>query len=395
MESEVIDALGHDLKDVVTQEDIVSSTGAKGIQWTIYKDCSRCDHEEDRVEGKVLHTMTSLLLEEKVYIKAYSQFVGFENIDFEANGGLLEWREAILEENAVYDAEHAISELKADGSYNNGYGKLAEYSKATNGIAAKEYADEVYYRTYLEVAEGVYVYGPLQVYSVQEYCDYMLNGGTKDDKLKTVCAEMLHYGAAAQTQFKYNLDDLANDVNKIPVMAKHPAGAWEVALLDDLAAIPSTSFVQNEEAEKTMASLVLEDAIVMKLTFAYNGDFDEDDGGKVELLVWDGVTGELTLDNVTSINEMQFTEVYDGKREFAGKMHGTPAKEYSNTIYACARFTDKDGVKTYSKVCNYSVETYVKEQLAAIEGIAKWANLEAVCKRLVIYGEAARNYFNK
>ena len=67
------------------------------------------------------------------------------------------------------------------------------------------------------------------------------------------------------------------------------------------------------------------------------------------------------------------------------------ARAYGETIYACAYIVDAAGNEYYSEVFNMSPENYAQGR---VENSSN-ANMVAVAKALVVYGEAAKAYLNK
>ena len=90
-------------------------------------------------------------------------------------------------------------------------------------------------------------------------------------------------------------------------------------------------------------------------------------------------------------------DVYAEDPDYAGEWYfdteGVPSKDYSKTVFVCAKFTDADGNVSYSNVTGYSPESYAQRQIDRLSGNANFTNLVDLCKRLVIYGEASKNYF--
>jgi len=162
----------------------------------------------------ITDTGRSISLQDQIYINQYVTVEGFDGIDVEEKGGLLIWNSAVSENEAVYGSADVTQEGLI---YYNG-----EYTQRTLGISAKNYADEIYLRVYIEVADGEYVYGPLTEYSVQEYCEHKINTDGYPDDLKKTCAALLHYGAMAQRYFNYNTEDLAN----ANILSSYPAPEW-------------------------------------------------------------------------------------------------------------------------------------------------------------------------
>jgi len=240
-------------------------------------------------------------------------------------------------------------------------------------------------RTYVELPDGTYAYGPLEKeYSVRKYCENQLGKSTIKDTLKNICASVLHYGAAAQVHFSYNTEDPAN----ANILETYPAAEWNAELLDALdsytSQLPVSASVTNYGKALSLDGLIF-------VNYYFKFAESTDNVAKAEMLVWRGVEGELTEENTTEEpKELKFTEVYDGKREFAACTDGIPAKEYGDTVYACAKFTDAEGNVTYSKVTAYSVETYAKN---TIGNAGRAESLKELCRRMVVYGEAAKTHF--
>ena len=240
--AEEIPVLGHDLADVAAAMPVpVKSTGDRtdglvyGDGHTVHKACSRCDYTEGKtvIPGGTAHTSGStLMLEEQIIISGFAQFKGFAGVDPVENGGLLVWETEVTEENATIETANQVH-----GGMNQlpNYLGMPEYEQHTDGIPANEYGKTIYLRPYLEIADGVYVYGPLKDYGVYRYCQNQLKKTTTDDKsveLRALCAEILHYGAAAQIQLdKDKVGTLVNDPSFISEIANYPASEWNAQWL--------------------------------------------------------------------------------------------------------------------------------------------------------------------
>ena len=85
----------------------------------------------------------------------------------------------------------------------------AKYHCVSYGVAAKEMADDVVVQIYDANGNAV-----SQTYtgSVRSYAAKALASTATTEKVKTMVVDMLNYGAAAQQHFKYNTDDLANNI---------------------------------------------------------------------------------------------------------------------------------------------------------------------------------------
>ena len=88
----------------------------------------------------------------------------------------------------------------------------------SNGIAAKEMADNIYARAYVEV-NNVGYYSDLVKYSVLEYVCEMREAGGLSTAQENAFTALLNYGASIQTLLNYKTNRLANaNFNKITVV---------------------------------------------------------------------------------------------------------------------------------------------------------------------------------
>jgi hypothetical protein len=180
---------------------------------------------------------------------------------------------------------------------------------------------------------------------------------------------MLHYGAAAQKNFGYKVDNLANE--GIP----YPPVEWNPEWIDATAPF-TANIVASDKVMDTGRTLSLADLIVMNCYYKFTGN-----AKKAELLVWDGVSEELTADNVSYTVDM----VVKGS-EFLGNPNAFAAKEYDKTIYVCARFVDEDDSVHYSDVVAYHPEQYAANVLASERASEQ---LKETVKNMVTYGQFA------
>ena len=322
--------------------------------------------------GEITDTGRTLSLEGSIYINQYVQITGFEGVDIASSGGLLIWDHEISEEEALFGAKGAVVK---EGLIRVG----GEYAQRTDGIAARRYADKLYLRVYLEVADGVYAYGPLKEYSVQKYCENKLSDPGSSAELKAVCAAMLHYGAAAQVYFGDYKPYGYADAN---ILDQYPTAAWEPGLLTSAAEVPASGISATGDVADKGKSLSLTGAVCVN--YYYGAEFT---GGIVtaELLVWDGVRGPLTEENVSYRKPLNLTG-----SEYAAQTDGIPARKYGDTIYTCAHFVDAQGNDHYSRISAYSPEVYAARKLS---DSSTPEALREVCRRMVMFGECAENYF--
>ena len=321
--------------------------------------------EAEKPAGAIAHKGNSLSLDGEIHINHYVTITGFEGVDIEKQGGLLIWKTPVTDEAATFETAETVK----PGLTKSEYG----YGQQTDGIAASEYADTLYFRVYVKDNAGVCHYGPLSKYGVRSYAENMIR---KNRPAKQLCIEMLHYGAAAQLYFNYNTGDLANK----NIAAQYPAAQWDPAALTPLASAV-TDIVPTGDVKLHGHSLSLEGAISMN-HYYYNPAFAVQ---KAELLVWSRVPGPLTEATAARV-----PMIFDGK-DYAAASVEVPSSNYGETVFVCARFEDTDGSVHYSAVSGYSPERYAASKIKQ----NKNPLLVETVKKMVMYGEEARRYFAK
>ena len=327
------------------------------------------------VEKKIIDEGRSLSLEGVIYINQYVTVEGFEGVDVEKNGGLLIWTDNVETNNAVLGSQdiHKPGMVKY-AETENGW----EYRMQSQGIPAAHYADTIWLRAYIQDDEGIITYGPLKEYSVREYCENRLE---KSDSqyMKNVCAAMLNYGAAAQNYFDYNLDDPANNVKDGIVMPT--LKAWNSEMMTDINPA-NTKLTGSPIVTDNGKTLELEGAIRVHYYFGLKETLAAPVTAKLQ--VWDGVTGELTEDNVTRSIPMT---LINGK--YTAASADIPSAEYGKTLYVRAHFVDAENNEYNSAVVAYSPEKYAAGRIEKSES----DELKTLVKQMVIYGEYAQEYF--
>ena len=143
----------------------------------------------------------NLALNDSVNIIYYADF---QNVPENAEKGILIWTSA--RDEYIYGSENA--KLTTVRGISAGYPTYA-----FTGVSAKMMSQDIYAKSYIKVGDEI-IYGPLDKYSVLQYCynkkgsTTTVNGGTKT--LGELVEKMLEYGAFAQEYFNYNTDRMAN-----------------------------------------------------------------------------------------------------------------------------------------------------------------------------------------
>ena len=137
--------------------------------------------------------------------------------------------------------------------------------------------------------------GEAKSYSVAEYCNALM-AATNNAEIIAVCKAMLNYGAAAQMQFGYNLDNLANASlsEEDKIVAKPDASAYAHQIVGTGDGIKATS-----------AKLTLDADVAIRVTFQITGGKDVSayefliDGEKAEPVA-DGARYYIQLDGIAA-----------------------------------------------------------------------------------------------
>ncbi len=218
--------------------------------------------------------------------------------------------------------------------------------------------------------DGKSYVSPVDSYSIAQYAYAQLSKENAADSLKTLCADILRYGAKAQIFKAYRTDALAdaamNDAHK--------------SYLSDIETVTfgNTNKVLNdlENAPLTWAgkSLNLESKISLKFVFStanFSGNL-EDLNLRVSYTDIEGRTVTTTVDEV---------EVYNAaKQQYAFSFDGLLAAELRSvvSVQACEKDTP------VSCTLQYSADTY---------GNNKSGTLLTLCKALFAYSDSAKSYF--
>ena len=59
----------------------------------------------------------------------------------------------------------------------------------------------LYFKAYIKLADGSYVYSSLKYYNAKMYVTNKLSDSSAGEDLKALCVALMNYGAAAQTYF--------------------------------------------------------------------------------------------------------------------------------------------------------------------------------------------------
>ncbi len=237
------------------------------------------------------------------------------------------------------------------------------------GLTAVQMNDEITATLYME-KDGRSYYWEADHYSIARYAYAQLNKEGANSKLKTLCADLLRYGARAQIFKSYRTDFLA-DANMTDAHR---------AYLSDMNSVTfgSTNKVLNdlENAPISWAgkALDLESKVALKFVFD-PANYKEDLSKltlKVEYTDVHGAAKTLILENPSLYNPDRMLYAFTLDALLAADLRAVVSVQ----IFV--------GETPVSCTLQYSADTY---------GNNKTGNLLELCKALFAYSDSAKNYF--
>ena len=317
-------------------------------------------------------TLKAPTLEFKDMITVNAMFTA-ENLDSVVEMGMITYSTKV-DSWSVETAEHVIPGTTYDES-------TGRYIAASQGIHAKYLGDTVYLACYAKLTDGTYAYTKLAGYSPVQYATSKLKGN--DVPLKQLVVAMLNYGAAAQTHFNHNVENLANatltaEQIKLPEAYRSDM----VSTVASPAQAKQGAFYNNKGFAKRYPSISFEGAFCINYFFTPN--YAPVDG--ITLYYWNAADYEavdvLSISNASGSFKLEGS----GTGEYRGDIVGIAAKALGEGVYVAAVYSD--GTNTWtSGVLGYSIGAYCSSQATKGGTIADLAMATAV------YGYQAKQYF--
>ncbi len=243
------------------------------------------------------------------------------------------------------------------------------YYFTLTGITAVSTADQITATLYMD-REGERYASSEDLYSVSTYAYAQLSKASSTEELKTLCANLLRYGAAAQTYKAYRTDALADEAmtevhrSYLCDLETVPFGSTN-AVLEDLDA-PMIQWAGK--------ALNLESKVVLRFimdTASYSGQV-EDLSLHIRYLDYTGAEQTKVLTAPTPYGSSKSYYAFD----FDGLLAAELRTDVSVTVYA--------GDTRLSNTMLYSAATY---------GSNKTGALRTLCQALLAYSDAALAQF--
>ena len=312
----------------------------------------------------------SLAFEDEILLNIYFTVSDLGDLG-EADMGLLTWT-APNSDGTIDNANAVIPGAVYHSS-------LGMYSVRTQGIAAKNLSDTVYFKIYLRLSDGSYLYTKQMKYSPITYANNILAGSQHSTEMKTLVVAMLNYGAAAQVYFDYKADQLMN---------AHLTEA-QLALVEPYRSDMIDPVVYADK-EKAGGFPSTEDGFIRKsASISFEGAFSiqyyyqpsTTVSGKVQFYYWTSTTYQaveyLTADNADGIMTMT------GEGILQAKVTGIAAKNLDDTVYVAAIYSDGSALYC-SGVSAYSIGQYCLNK-ASIE-----SDIQPLAAATAVYGYYAK-----
>lgn len=251
------------------------------------------------------------------------------------------------------------------------------YSSTTQGIAAKDMGDEIWFAVYAKLIDGSYTYSKLVSYSPETYAYAQLTTGDPD--MRSMVVAMLNYGAAAQEYFGYNTDAPVNGAlteDQLAMAEEYRSDM--VATVESPTAEKQGDLVDNGGYTGRYPTVSFEGAFSINYYFTPS----QKPVGNVTMYYWNQEAYDaneiLTADNATA------AIIMEGDAQYHAVVEGIAAKDLDKGVYVC--FVYSDGTTEYSSgVLAYSIGIYCATQANTNTPTATLAKATAV------YGYYAKN----
>ena len=282
-------------------------------------------------------------------------------------------RYSVTFEKDIYDNDGNVVDTEISEAaleYHNSTRMKAVFA----GIAAREMSSEIRATIHAWNADGEEFIGPTDVYHIYDYCYTVLKQGSQYDGLKTVCADLLNYGAAAQVYKSYNTANLANKDLESSGLAAYASDP------DSLTFDTCQSRVTEEGATISCGSNALELVSKTELYFSFDVPATAD-LSKVTVTI--SYTHPKTKEVITSEYTAEDIMLQSGIR-YRVKFDKIVSQAMDSEITCLIYY---DGVLQGTMI--YSIASYVynfrNNTTTAL----------ALCMRAMkLYGNAAKAYFN-
>lgn len=253
------------------------------------------------------------------------------------------------------------------------------YCAETQGIPGAQMNQIMYFALYAQLSDGSYVYSNLLHYCPTTYAYNQLENET----MRTLVVAMLNYGAAAQTYFGTNTDNLMNSSltpEQLALVENYRSDM--ITPVTKVDATQQGSFAKTDGFGTGYPSVSFEG--IFSINYYVMPEAAPVDG--VTMYVWDQATvdsgAELTADNAVDAIAM----MDPGSGTWQATVGDIAASRLDEGVYVAFRYSD--GTTDYcSGVLPYSIGSYCATQATANTALSPFAQATAV------YGYYAKQLF--
>ena len=312
----------------------------------------------------------SLSFEDEVFINVYFAAENLGSLGTD-DMGLIAWSSARTDGTVVN------AEINLPGAtYHAGNGL---YSVRTRGIAPQELGDTFYFKVYLRLEDGSYLYTKLLDYSPKSYALSKLSTGSA--QLKAMMVAMLNWGSEAQNYFSYKPYNPMNST--LTTDQRNLVQPYTASMVNSVKQ-PDVSkagiFTNTGGFSRKYPSVVFEGAFSINYYFTPSST----PNNTVTLYYWTQETYEAanTLTTANATGKIKMTAV---NGVYQAVIDGIAARELDRTIYVAAGYNS--GTTSYcSGVLAYSLGAYCASKAATAGDMQPFAAATAV------YGYYAKQY---
>ena len=279
------------------------------------------------------------------------------------NGSTYTWMETTLTEHTT-SVQNGVKYLRF------------EYK----GVAAKEMGDELNATLYMD-RYGMTFNTTVDNYSVKEYAYNRLKY-SDDSIFKTLLVDMLNYGAASQTYFKYNTSHLVN-ADLTSDQSQYASEMPELKSVEDYMPI----FTGDEPTAYFYGkSVSMSNSIELKYYMKF------DSGAPADSVVLH--VEYRSISGTTVSKDFHASEfVYDAKNDaYTVTISDIAAKDMSCIIDAAiydGEYSKDNDDNRISEIFSYSIETYVYNRLEKSNDEV----FKDLVRAMIKYGKSAEKYF--
>ncbi len=266
----------------------------------------------------------------------------------------------------VYEGNHktGTTTIRIEPTENEYY-----YLFTINGLTAVQMGDQISSVLY-GTKDGRVYYSPTDIYSISDYAYSQMNKSSVSASLKTLCADLLRYGSAAQTFKSYRTDALCDSA----MTATHRA---YLSSTENLSFGNTNTVLTDLEAPAVTwagKSLNLESKIAVKYIInaqGYHGSLED-----LSLHIsYTDLYGQLRMAILTEL-EPYNSEMQTYAYSFNGLLAAELRTVLSAQVYA--------GNTPVSATLTYSPDTYGNNKVGALGDL---------CTALIAYSDSAKSYF--